>query len=308
MVFVLQLSFAYKEFYSDKELEGLREGSLKNYDFLFTDFMNWCSNEEVTAVEEVSSRLLKKYLAYCKNERGNNNTSLNTKLKLMNTFFNFLVSEELLSENPVKGIRKFKEDISIQSFSDDEINQMLSHLRRNRRRVGDLISVRNYSLFALLLGTGMRIGEAVNLKWSDIHFKEGYITVFGKTRRQETIPMTDKVAKELTYLRAYYEEKFITLSPYVLVNQQNKQLTVNAIKCFFKRLSATMEFPESRVSGHSLRHTFARKFIENGGDVSILSRILRHQNLQTTSRYLNFFSNKLSDDNEKYNALKDFNL
>ncbi|MFK8793688.1 tyrosine-type recombinase/integrase [Planococcus plakortidis] len=302
------ISFACKEFLLDKELEGLRESTLKGYEFLFEDFMKWSEEEGVKSIEEVNNRFLKRYLTYCKSERGNNNTTLNNRLKLLNTFFTFLESENLISENPVKDIKRFKEDISIQSFSDDEINQMLSHLRRKRRNGGQLVHIRNYTLFCLLLGTGMRIGEAVNLKWSDIHFRGGYITVFGKTRRQETVPMTDRVAKELTYLKEFYDDKFLKLSPYVLVNQQNQQLTVNAIKCFFKRLSATMEFPESRVSGHTMRHTFARKFIENGGDVSVLSRILRHQNLQTTSRYLNFFSNKLSEDNEKYNALNDFNL
>ncbi|RDY72598.1 site-specific integrase, partial [Halobacillus trueperi] len=47
----------------------------------------------------------------------------------------------------------------------------------------------------------------------------------------------------------------------------NKQITTNAVKCFFKRLSKVMEFESSRVSAHTFRHTFARKFIENGGDV-----------------------------------------
>ncbi|KZR56952.1 tyrosine-type recombinase/integrase [Pseudobacillus badius] len=306
--FFVLIRFAYKEFYADKELEGLRESTLKGYEMLFEDFMSWCEQQDITHISNISPRILKSYLAYCKNERGNNPTSLNTKLKLFNTFFSFLISEELIESNPSKQIKKFKEDITIQSFSDNEINQMLSHLRRNRRRENDLHSVRNYSIFVTLLGTGMRIGELVNLKWSDIHFKEGYITVFGKTRRQEVVPMTEKVAKELSFWRSYCENYFQSVSPHVFVNQQNKPITTNAIKCFFKRLSDIMEFPEARVSAHTLRHTFARKFIENGGDVSVLSRILRHQNLQTTSRYLKFFSNKLAEDNDKYNALRDLTL
>ncbi|TCP28778.1 integrase/recombinase XerD [Scopulibacillus darangshiensis] len=302
------LRFAYKEFYADKELQGLQGTTLKGYDMLFEDFIDFCEEQGISNIEDINTRVLKSFLSYCKKERDNGNTSLNTKLKNFNVFFNFLVSEELLVSNPAKPIKKFQEDISIQSFSDNEIKQMLSWLRRCKRRENTLHSVRNHTIFVVLLGTGMRIGELVNLRWSDIHYEKGYITVFGKTRRQETIPMTEKVERELAYWKSYCENKFDMVSSYVLVNQKNKPITVNAIKCFFKRLSKVMEFPESRVSAHTLRHTFARKFIENGGDVSVLSRILRHQNLQTTSRYLKFFSNTLAEDNEKYNALNDLNI
>ncbi|MBP1970027.1 integrase/recombinase XerD [Virgibacillus natechei] len=302
------LRFAYKEFYSDKELEGLRKRTLEGYTMFFDMFLDWCDQRELKHIEEVTPRVVKGFLSYCKTERGNNPTSLNTKLKYFRTFFSFLVAEGLLDSNPTKTIKTAKEDISIQSFSDSEINQILSHLRRNKRKENDFHAVRNYSIFVTLLGTGVRIGELVNLKWSDIHFKEGYITVFGKTRRQEAIPMIEKVANELGFWKSYCESSFDNLNPYIFVNRQNKTITVNAIKCFFKRLSAIMEMKGVRVSAHTLRHTFARKFIENGGDVSVLSRILRHQNLQTTSRYLKFFSNKLAEDNDKYNALRDISL
>ncbi|RDY72555.1 integrase, partial [Halobacillus trueperi] len=214
------IRFAYKEFYSDKELEGLRKTTLESYELLFTDFMRWTEENELEHVSDITPRVLKSYLSYCKNERGNNPTSLNTKVKLFNVFFGFLVSEELLEDNPAKHIKKFKEDIRIQSFSDQEIKQMLSWLRRNRRRENDLHAVRNYSIVVTLLGTGLRVGELVSLRWSDIHLESGYMTVFGKTRRQETIPMTEKVAKELSYLKGFYESKFEKLSPYVFVNQQ----------------------------------------------------------------------------------------
>lgn len=303
----MKVDFAIKEFKDEKKLMGVTDGTLKGYEFLFSVFSDWLAEEGITELDEVSARVIKKFLSHCKTERGNNNTSLNTKLKLFKTFFNFLVEEKLLEDNPVSGIKRFREDVTIQSFSDSEIQQMLSHLRRNKRKQS-FHATRDYTLFVLLLGTGMRAGESINLKWTDINFKSGYITVFGKTRRQETLPMSEKVAKELSWLKQYYEEKFLKASPYVFVNQQNKPLTVNAVKCFFKKLAKVMEFPESRCSAHTLRHTYSRIFIENGGDVSILSRILRHQDLQTTSRYLNFFSNKLADDNTKYNALNGFKI
>lgn len=51
-------------------------------------------------------------------------------------------------------------------------------------------------MIVLILGTGIRRGEIINLKWSDIDFVNYYISVFGKTRRKETIPITKKLSKE----------------------------------------------------------------------------------------------------------------
>lgn len=302
------IRFAFKEFISDKELEGLRETTLSGYKMLFNDFLSWTEEEGITHVKEITPRILKSYLSHCKNARGNSPTSLNTKKKLFNTFFNFLITEELLESNPTTQIKKVKEDIRIKSFTDEEIKQILSHLRRNKRRENDLHSIRNYTIFIVLLGTGLRVGELASLKWHDINFHNGSLKVFGKGREEQLVPMTEKVAHEFAYWKSYCENKFGTLSSHVFINQKNKPLTVNAVKSFFQRLSSVMEFEEARVSAHTLRHTFARKFIENGGDVSVLSKILRHSSISTTERYLNFFSNKLSEDNERFNPLNDLRI
>lgn len=297
------IRFAYEEFKSEKEFENLSKNTMNSYEILFKDFLSWCDTEGLERVEQLSGRVLKRYLNVCKLERGNNPTTINTKRKQFRAFFNFLVSEGIVDNNPTDNIKKVREDIRIKTFSDDEVKQILSHLRRTRRREDSFYAVRNYTMFLTLIGTGMRVGELVSLKWSSIDLKNRVITVFGKMRQEEQIPLSERLCEELRYLETYYIQTFEERPQSVFVARSGAPLTVNGVKCWFKRLAKKMDFPETRCSAHSCRHYFAKKWIQNGGDISTLAKILRHSSIKTTEKYLHFWGNEVAEDNDKFNPL-----
>ncbi|UDK98389.1 tyrosine-type recombinase/integrase [Lysinibacillus sphaericus] len=299
---------AYEEFISEKEYENLSKNTLKGYQMLFDNFMSWTGEHGLTRVQELTTRVIKDYLLFCKNERGNNPTSLNTKKKQFRAFFNFLMQEGLITENPTDSIKRVKEDIRIKTFTDKEVQEILSHLRRLKRRENTILSIRNHTIFLTLIGTGLRASECTSLKWSSVDLINRSIKVFGKNRIEETVPISETLVKELSYWKECCLSQFGELSPYVFVNQQNKQFTVNGLKCWFKRLAQVMDFPETRCSAHSCRHYFAKKWIQSGGDISTLSKVLRHTSIKTTEKYLHFWGNEVADDYEKYNPLRELSL
>ncbi|MED4342822.1 tyrosine-type recombinase/integrase [Bacillus licheniformis] len=298
------IRFAIKEFMAEKEYENLSRNTISAYEMLFDDFTSWADSEGFTRVSDLNSRAMKGYLTRCKVEKGNNPTSLNTKRKQFNTFFNFLVQEEMISSNPMESIKKVKEDIHIKTFTDEEVKEILSHLRRTKRREDTLFAVRNYTIFLTLIGTGLRAGELCSLKWNNVDLINRSIKVFGKARIEQVVPISEQLVRELIFWKEYCLSQFDELSPWVFVTQQNKQFTVNGLKCWFKRLAQMMDFPETRCSAHSCRHYFAKKWIQNGGDISTLSKVLRHSSIKTTEKYLHFWGNEVQEDYDKFNALK----
>ncbi|PGT76184.1 tyrosine-type recombinase/integrase [Bacillus sp. AFS040349] len=297
------IRFAMKEFLSEKEYENLSKNTLKAYQMLFDDFLSWCEREDLSRITDVTSRALKNYLSLCKTEKGNNPTSLNTKRRQFRAFFNFLVQEDIIQENPTDSIKRVKEDIRIKTFTDDEVKEILSHLRRTKRREDTYFAVRNYTMFLTLIGTGLRASELTSLKWSAVDLHNRSIKVFGKMRREESVPLSEPLVKELAYWKEYCLSQFGELSPHVFPNQKNQALTVNALKCWFKRLAQVMDFEETRCSAHSCRHYFAKTWIQNGGDISTLSKVLRHTSIKTTEKYLQFWGNEVAEDNDKFNPL-----
>ncbi|MBL5833283.1 tyrosine-type recombinase/integrase [Bacillus sporothermodurans] len=302
------IRFAMKEFLSEKEFENLSQNTLKGYNMLFEDFLEWCDEQGYERIEKVTSRALKSYLNVCKTEKGNNPTSINTKRKQFRAFFNFLVSEGMVDDNPTDSIKRVREDIRIKTFTDEEVKQVLSYLRRTKRKEDSFYAVRNYVIFLTLIGTGLRASELCSLKWNNVDIQRRAIKVFGKMRREESVPLSERLCDELRYWQTYCINNFGSQPQSVFVNARGQELTVNGLKCWFKRLASKMEFPETRCSAHSCRHYFAKTWIQNGGDISTLAKVLRHSSIKTTEKYLQFWGNEVADDNDKFNPLNRLNF
>jgi len=274
------------------------------------EFQEFCGKQEIVDVSDVTPNIIKNYLMYCQKERNNNVTTRNSKLHVLKIFFNYLEEIEVITQkqNPAKRIGYGKEDIKIEVFQDRHIHQMLSYYRRLKQREKSFFAYRDYTMIVFLLGTGVRLGELVNLIWNDVDLKNGTIIVFGKKRQQSSIPLTKKLIKELCEYRVFCEQTFGEIPDYVFTDVEGKKLTDNAVKCVFKRLKEIMNFSDVRLSAHTFRHTFAHRMLMNGCDVFTLQKMLRHSNIAMTQRYLAIWGVALREQNSKYNPLNTLDI
>lgn len=303
--------FAVKDFIEDREFKNLSPVTIENYQRTLNEFHDFCVDREIVDVTDVTPATIKSYLLHCQKERKNNPTSINTKLHNLKIFFNYMVEIEIIDEkkNPVKKVDYVKANVKIEVFSDEQVKKMLNYYARMKYREKSFFAYRDYAIILTLLGTGIRLGELVNLKWSDVDFFNQTITVFGKKRQQSSIPMTDKLKKELAEFKVFVEQNFENQEiEYVFTNAQNKQLTPNAIKCVFKRLKQVMNFKNARVSAHTFRHYFAVSMVKAGADPFTIQKMLRHSNLNMTLRYVNLFGTALKSQNDKYNPLNGLDI
>jgi integrase/recombinase XerD len=303
-VFLL-LKYAIEEFITDREYRNLSKHTVKSYKTVLMVFKDWCVDKSIINIEYVTTPVLKEYLHYCRNVLGNKPTSLNNKTRIFKVFFSYLVDEEIINEkrNPTKKLKAIKEEIRITALSDEQIKQILNHLRRFNYRGNSFTAYRNRQMFVFLLSTGCRRGEIPDLKWSDIDFENQVISLYGKKRQVSSIPFTSKLKKELAEYKVFLRE-FLCEDPiYVFPTGDNKQITEEAITYFFKTLKKAMSFTGVRLSAHTLRHTFASRALKSGMDVFTLSKLLRHENIQMTQIYVNLWGTALKEQNDKYNPL-----
>ncbi|ADL07744.1 integrase family protein [Thermosediminibacter oceani DSM 16646] len=304
MVFIL-FKFAIQDFLDDRKFKNLSPETLKGYEITLKEFHNYCTDNNLIDTSDITPRVIKNYLIHCQNERSNNPVTLNHKIRNLKIFFNYLEEIEIYDEknNPAKPIPYLKEDVKIEVFTDYQIRQMLTYYRRLKTRDKAFWAYRDYTIIVTLLGTGIRLGELVNLQWRHIDFVNQVMTIFGKKRIQRSIPLTEKLVKELAEFKVFCERYFGKLNDYVFVNSKNEPMTADAVKCMFKRLKEIMNFRDVRLSAHTFRHTFAHRFLMNGGDVFSLQKILGHSKIEMTMRYVALWGTALKEQNEKYNPL-----
>jgi len=154
----------------------------------------------------------------------------------------------------------------------------------------------------ILLDTGLRIGELVNLKMDDVHMDEGYLKVLGKGDKERIVPIGKFVQMELLH----YIEK-IRPQPYgsdydkLFLSRGGKPITVNTVKLVFSRLARSSGV--NRLHAHLCRHTFAINYLLNGGDIFSLREILGHTTLEMVNNYLHFTSSQITAQHHKYSPM-----
>ncbi|MBZ9536672.1 tyrosine-type recombinase/integrase [Cytobacillus oceanisediminis] len=305
----MQLKFAIQEFLEDRHYKNLSSYTLKMYKQNLGLFLDYCTLQNVSNVLNVKPLHVKGFMFACK-EEGNKPSTLNNKLRSIKVFFNYLVEEEIIEKNqhPAMRVRTVKEDIKIEVLTDKQIRELLNYFKRFNFRGNSFTAYRNRMIVIFLLSTGVRRGELTNLKWSDIDFNNQTIALFGKKRQIASIPFTKKLKSELAQYRLFLQDYFGEESEYVFTTNRNKGLTIEGVASIFKKLKKIMEFQGVRLSSHTFRHTFAHRSILNGMDVMTLQKILRHENVQMTQRYVNLWGTALKEQNDKYNPLNNIDI
>ena len=158
-------------------------------------------------------------------------------------------------------------------LKDEEVKNLLDSCRSRRDRI----------IIELILLTGLRVSEVLGITPDDIDFRNRTIRIHGKGSRDRTV----YPPRELLYdLRDYIADKSI--------ERQNRIFPLTRQRVFeiIKDLSGR--------SPHKLRHTFAVNYLESGGDLRTLQKILGHSSLKTTSIYLDLLDSTVQDASEKY--------
>ncbi|PAE06452.1 integrase [Terribacillus saccharophilus] len=301
------LKFAYQDFLDDRKFRNTTDVNIQNYKVLLGGFINYCIESDVMNVEDVESKHVKQYLMYSQ-RNGNSAGTINTKLQRIRAFFNYLLEEGMVTENVASKVKRQREEVKINVFSDMQIKQMLSYYRGLRRREKSYFAYRGYMLIVTFLGTGIRRTEIINLKWSDIDFDNLTMSVYGKRRKKEIVFMTERLAKELSAYNLFCKRHFPQLSDYVFVNRDNNQMTQNSIMLIFQNLQKKMNFKDVRVSPHTFRHTFCHRLAMSGMSAFAIQKMMRHENIAVTMRYVAMWGNELKEQNDKFNPLNNLDI
>jgi site-specific recombinase XerD len=268
------------------------------------------------SIGELNIIILREYVLYLIKQRKYENhpytpvenellspASVHGHVRTLRAFFSWLFREGIIDNNIAKDLKPPKVTRKVVStLSDQEISNILRCFNSS-----DGSQSRNQTIFMLLLDTGLRIGELINLKAEDVHMDEGFLKVIGKGKKERIVPMGKNAQRVLQrYLFRYKFQPAYPGTKNVFLSTQGKPLTENSIKLMFARLAKRSGV--YRLHAHLCRHTFATRFLINGGDIFSLQQILGHSTLEMVRHYINLASNHVVVQHQRFSPLDHIRL
>ena len=281
--FSMQLNELIQEFLFDCKVRELSDKTVNNYRKQLSLFERFVGETMgVKTLEELKPQHVKEYIRSLQ-ERGCKPAYTNDLLKAVKVMCAYAHREEYTSTLITKKIRNVKQPkVLIHTFSDKEIKKMVKYYDGS-----SFMDIRNKLIIMVLFDTGIRISELTNMRPSQV--QENFFVIYGKGRKERIVPKNPTVSKWLMKYM-YAREKYFELrdcQDYLFLSKNGKMLTSNAVDSLLKRAAQDVGVnPVVRVSPHTLRHTFAHQQLKNGLDLYSLSRLLGHESVNITQRYL----------------------
>ena len=145
---------------------------------------------------------------------------------------------------------------------------------------------RNRAILENLYSCGLRVSELTELRMSAIYETEGYISVFGKGRKQRIVPIAESALREIHNYYAFRYEIDVKhgFEDYVFLNRFGRKLSRIMVFNIVKRYCAEAGISKE-VSPHTFRHTFATHLLEGGANLRAIQMMLGHEQISTTEIY-----------------------
>lgn len=273
-----------EEFKLECELRRLTPRTIKGYYNSSLQFLTWLEKQQdIIELEEIRTTHIKMYMQYLI-KKNLSPSYINSVLRCIRAYFRYAVEEDYLRLNPAEKINWQRQGkVLINTFTDEEVRALL-----NVFDFSTYLSARNKLVLAIAFDTGARNSEICDILEKDI--RDNVILLHGKGNKERHVPLTPYLKRAILKYRrikdVYFEDKTV---PYrnLLLSRTGRPLTKEAIEHIFNQAALQVEIREEiRCSPHTARHYFAQTHLRNGLDVYSVSRLLGHENINITKRYL----------------------
>ncbi|CAH0415720.1 tyrosine recombinase XerC [Periweissella fabaria] len=227
-------------------------------------------------------------------------TTINRKLSSLRSFYQFLINNQLASQNPFADVQVKQQPQHLPHyFREPELATLFKTVNEQKSPLKE----RNVALLELLYGTGMRVSEVANLTLKQVDFSREMIHVYGKGGKERFVPLGSYAKKALlTYINGLREtlmQQHQETHDVVFVNRLGAPISSAGIEYVLKQVMKATGLG-NEMHPHMFRHTYATDLLNNGADLRSVQELLGHANLSTTQIYTHISREQLQADYRKY--------
>jgi integrase/recombinase XerD len=314
------LDHYFNVFLRAKETEGLKPRTLNDHKSHYRYLQRWLAERYPTLkLDELTADHVRQYVQHMLTERilytghptlqdhntttGLSPATVNIRTRTLKCFLRFLHEEGYLPADLASRVKlqKVTED-TLGAFTKEQVLQLLA--APNQR---EYIGFRDYVLLTLLFDTGLRINEALNLTVDDLNSPNKTIAVSATVAKNGTsrvVPVTKRTVGLLAALTQENQKQFGKHCPStVFLLNNGKPLTYNQAYERIRLHGDKAGITGVRVSPHTFRHTFAKLYVKNGGDLFTLQKILGHHDISMVRKYVQMCQRDLREQHEQSSPL-----
>ncbi len=280
---------------------------------LFSTYL--ADQEQITLVTEIDAIHITGWFAHLRTTIGGHgkvrsDRTIQTYARSVRAFCHWLVRRRLIIFNPFDEVifPKVGRPL-IKILSDEEFERLLWACAppNEQSPLAERAAVRNRAILWVLYDTGIRVSELCGLRLGNVDRKQGVLTVWGKGSKERRIAMGQNCQRNLFYYLDHHRPQEEELEEWgsrgddhLFFSETRLPLTKNGMTLLFQRLKKRAGITGKRVSPHILRHTFAIRYLINGGDPFSLQELLGHEDMATVKIYMRMNDETLQDQKRKF--------
>lgn len=264
--------------------------TVENYCSDIEQFLDYIKAENID-FKKVEYSDLRFYLMYLKDEKCENNSSIDRKLSALRGFYKFLANEGVIQNNVFSLMSGLKKEKKLpRYFEYNELEELFN--------VSDLktpLGQRDRLILEMLYGTGVRVGELVAIKVSDIDLGSRTILILGKGNKERRVTYgeyCDEILK--LYLNDGYQKLNIKNTLYLFLNSRGEVITERGVRYVLDQIIKNTSLNKS-ISPHVLRHSFATHLLNEGCDLLTVQKLLGHESISATQIYTHVTTDRLKE-------------
>lgn len=226
------------------------------------------------------------FISYIKDNH--KSTSINRCLSSLRSYYNYLLKENIVDTNPFKLVNSMKKEKKLpEYFKYNEYVELVNSIDINSN-----LGIRNRCIFEVLLCTGCRCSELVNIKLCDIDLDNREIKVLGKGNKERIVYLGSYAIDSLNMYLSVRDELSKKDNKYLFVNHLGNKLTTRGIRDIIDKILLKSSL-NLKITPHTFRHSFATMLLNEGCDLKSVQELLGHVSLSTTSIYTHVSNEEL---------------
>lgn len=290
-------------FIDDGKRRALREFTIRYYQRECNDYRRYLISIGHTLDLNVIKRTdIDEYVEYLRTERELKVGTVNTKLRAIRSFFNYLSGAKYIDVSPMAKYPLLKDRrANIETFT---LAQLKALLNAPDKRT--FTGQRDYTFMLLLIETGLRLNEVAHVLVEDVKLSEGQVFVRNtKNHLHRYVPITPKMKAQL---KRYLTLRGTCECDHLFVTIDGTPMTRSTLQKVVAQYGKQAGIKGVRCSSHTLRHTFAKLSVMNGAGVFELQKILGHSTMEMVRVYVNLYSSEVSDKHRQFSPLNNLDL